>query len=265
MSIRIAIASQKGGVGKTTCAMNLSVALSELGYRVLLIDTDPQGAINLSLKKGHSEFAGLVDVLNKKAKLTDVLIQTKSPGLSLLPKGRLAMSKVPQYEQLIFVDKAWPALVDACDPKYDFILMDTPAGMGMITQACMRAASDVMVPTKADFLSLRSVHQVLQVIDALAEEGGPSLLGFVVTMFEKEQAHSYKVAGDLWRDFPQVFETTIPRSDVYLRASELGVPLAFLSKKTHPEGRRFTALAQEVLNTLQGEPDGSEEEIRHLL
>ncbi len=267
MNLKLVVASQKGGVGKTTVSMNLSVAFAELGLRTLLVDTDPQGAITLSLAKGSMEYPGLMELLSGRIKIKDALLKTNLNGLTLLPKGRLAMKNVPVYEKKLFQNQVLTKLFAAVDSHFDIIVIDTPAGLGMITRAAMKAGSHVLVPFKVDMLNLRSVNQILQVLDYVQTNENKELqfLGLLLTMFERETDTSYKVAGEVWKDFPLVLDTTIPRADIFHKASELGVPLSFMGSAKHPEARRFRALAEEILNLIKPEEDSEEQVVRRLL
>ncbi|PIE01052.1 MAG: chromosome partitioning protein [Acidobacteria bacterium] len=267
VNLKLVVASQKGGVGKTTVSMNLSVAFAELGLRTLLVDTDPQGAITLSLAKGSMEYPGLMELLSGRIKIKDALLKTNLNGLTLLPKGRLAMKNVPVYEKKLFQNQVLTKLFAAVDSHFDIIVIDTPAGLGMITRAAMKAGSHVLVPFKVDMLNLRSVNQILQVLDYVQTNENKELqfLGLLLTMFERETDTSYKVAGEVWKDFPLVLDTTIPRADIFHKASELGVPLSFMGSAKHPEARRFRALAEEILNLIKPEEDSEEQVVRRLL
>lgn len=261
--LSLAIASQKGGVGKTTISLNLAVALAQKGYRTVLVDTDPQGAMNLALGKGNSEFPGLLELLSGKLALTSALIQSNLPNLKLLPKGRLAMSQVPGYERLLFAKDPKGHLTKGLAAHADIAVFDTPAGLGMVTRGILRLATHVLVPFKVDHLNLRSVHQVLQVIDTVQKEENPELqfLGLLLNMFERNKEQAYRIAGEVWADFPCVLETTIPNAEIFTESLEQGVPLALLTEKSHPEARRFSVLADEVL-ALAGAREETHEEPR---
>ncbi len=266
--MRLIIASHKGGVGKSTISLNLAVAFAELGFRTALVDTDPQGALNLSLARGNLEFPGLADIMWAKTELAKVLIQSKLPNLSLLTKGRLSMKNVPKFETVIFQSNKLAPIIDELERDFDLVLFDTPAGLGMITRAVLKVGTHVLAPFKVDTLNLRSINQILQIVDVVQKEENPHLefLGFLLNMFEKEKDVSYHIAGELWRDFPAVLDTTIPHVDIFAKASQLGVPLALIGKRKHPEAKRFTALAEEVMVLVNPEEEPDEDRhVRQLL
>jgi len=263
---RLAIASQKGGVGKTTIALNLAVALAKAGYRTLLIDTDPQGALNLSLAKGHRELTGLVEALVAKGPPVLEPHRTGLPGLSLLPKGRLSMKQVPLFERLIYGGERFTRLLDEAERDHDLTVIDTPAGLGMVTRAVLGRASHVLVPLKVDTMSLRSVNQILEVIRAIRADENPDLefLGLLLNMMARDREADLAVAAEVWRDFTAVFDTVIPDHPIFARALEHGTPLAFLGAGDHPEARRFDLLAEETLRLIRCE-EASHVEARPLL
>jgi chromosome partitioning protein len=256
----LVIAGQKGGIGKTTIAMNLSVALAEQGFNTVLVDTDPQGAITLSLGKNSGDFAGLMEVITQRSPLEKALLQTKLKGLTLLPKGRLPMKQVPAYEKKLFHESGLDQVTRALARQFSFVVLDTPAGLGMITRAAMRCATHVLVPLKVERLSLRSINQMLQVIDFVQSEENPTLqmLGLVLNDFDRNSEVSQSIAAEASRDLPLVLDTIIPRSEAFRRAAEHGIPLRFLQQRPSPESLRFSLLAEEVLDLIQPEETQNE-------
>ncbi len=126
MARRLVIASQKGGVGKTTVALNLAVALAERGRRTLLVDLDPQGAIGRSLAKGDTELAGIAELVTGSLQPQDAVLQTRLDGLSLLPRGRLDATDVDAFEQEVAHAETLDRLLTGCEAGIDIVLLDTP-------------------------------------------------------------------------------------------------------------------------------------------
>jgi chromosome partitioning protein len=250
MTEAIAITSSKGGTGKTTVALNLAVALAERGRHTLLIDLDPQGAIGLALAREDSAWQGLAEHMMGDCPLEQVLLQTKLPGLTLLPRGRLDPVDACDFEHALYATSFLKDLLAAVAGRsFDLVLLDTPSGLGMITRSALSAASFALVPLQAEMPALRSVSQVLRVLDQVRGEGdngGLCLLGILPTMVDLSDGASLRVMHSVWSQLETVLDTYIPRSQVFGEASVAGLPLSFLGGRTRPEAKRFDVLAAEV-------------------
>src|SRR3954468_8664993 len=146
MARRIVLASQKGGVGKTTVALNLAVALAERGHRTLLADLDPQGAIGLSLAKADAELAGLAELLMGMIEPKVAVMATHLPGLSLLPRGRLDPTDVPSYAHELAAHGALDRVLSSVEEGTEITLLDTPSGVGRVTRTALAVADYVLLP-----------------------------------------------------------------------------------------------------------------------
>jgi chromosome partitioning protein len=258
MARRLVIASQKGGVGKTTVALNLAVAWAERGRRTLLVDLDPQGAIGLSLAKGDTELAGLAEILSGSLPAKDAVIETKLKGLTLLVRGRLDATDVDSFEHEV----ARPGAVDqtfaACENGVDIVLVDTPSGLGRVTSAALAAADFALLAFQTESLALRSVGQALKVIEHVQANHNPRLrlIGILPTLVERERPDTHAVLSEIWNGFPDALETIVPRTEAFAHASSLGIPVAFLAGQAgSPEARRFDLLADEIesrINRVEG-------------
>jgi chromosome partitioning protein len=244
----LAITSQKGGVGKTTVALNLAVALAEKGRRTLLVDLDPQGSVGLSLAKGEGAMAGLAEWLAGQKSEAEALTGTKLESLSLLPRGRLDPLEAVLFERALQQNGRLNTLLTGLREQFDWILLDTPAGVGLGTRVALAAADWALVPVQAEPLGLRSVQQVLRVIEHVGQKENQrlKLLGLLLTMVELRRDSSREVAQELWSGFSGVLETVIPRAEVFGEASAKGLPLSFLAGPPAPEARRFELLAAEI-------------------
>jgi chromosome partitioning protein len=248
MARRLAIASQKGGVGKTTVALNLAVALAERGRRTLLADLDPQGGVALALAKGDTELAGLAELLMRQADPRQAVMATQLSGLSLLPRGRLDATDAATFEAEIGVSGALDKLLTQTEADADMVILDTPSGLGRVTTAALAASDFVVLAFQTESLSLRSIGQALKVVEhvQLTENPRLRLLGILPTMVERERPTSLAVLGEIWNGFPDALETTVPRAEAFARASEMGIPVSFLAGATTAEARRFDLLADEL-------------------
>lgn len=263
MNHTITLASAKGGTGKTTIALNLSVALAERGHTTLLVDTDPQGAVALALGKNQGEWNGLHEALTDQAGPDDVVVKTKLAGLSILPRGRLDVVEVDSFERSI-KEGGLERVLQALESNYRYIVIDTPAGVGAATRTAMQLSDFVLVPLQAEPLSVRSLSQVLSVVEHIREGRNPELkfLGIVATMVQLDHDPSVNVMRALWAELGGVLDTAIPRSKVFSEASEKGLPVAFLGGPPKAEARRFDALASEcetLMAELSGERGESDE------
>lgn len=252
MAVRIAIASQKGGVGKTTVALNLAVAFAERSRKTLLVDLDPQGAIGLSLARGDTEWPGLAEVLLGQARPDQVAVSTKLTSLSILPRGRLDPADVPEYEAALATPGALDGILREIDPGFNLVIIDTPSGLGRVTRAALGASGLVLIPFQAETLALRSVSQLLRVLDHVSATENPDLklLGILPTMVRMGKDSSMDVVSQVWSGFGGVLESVVPWSEVYAKASQAGLPVGYLAGRVPPEARRFAALATELEDRL---------------
>jgi len=252
MNARIAITSQKGGVGKTTVALNLAAALADRGLKTLLVDLDPQGGVVLSLDRADASLPGVADVLAGYSSLEQALLHTKLRGLSLLPRGRLAATDAAEFEQALHRPSVLERLLAGARDQYERILIDTPAGMGLVTRGVLSVVNFALVPFQVEPLALRSVGQVLEVIEHVRSGENPELelLGILPTMYDFGNEDSLAVLSEISDGFDGVLQSAIPRSPVFTHASRRGLPLACLGGVKAPEACRFEHLADEVEATL---------------
>jgi chromosome partitioning protein len=247
---RLVISSQKGGVGKTTVALNLAYAFATRGYKTLLIDTDPQGAVGLSLARRGEQFKGLVDLLRGEVTFAQSVLVTRQTNLGLLMFGDLPAREIDLFTSQITSPGALDSLLyEAEGAGYELVMFDTPSGLGGITLGTMRYCQHVLCPLQAEPLAFRSVHQLLDVLSALREEGQEiELSGLLLTMLQTRDKSSLAVAQEVWMNFPAeyVLKTTLPRDPVILTAGSNGVPVALLSKRTPPIASVFDQLVVEL-------------------
>jgi chromosome partitioning protein len=249
----ISIVSSKGGTGKTTVALNLAVALAEAGDKTLLIDTDPLGAIGFSLARNDTDWQGLAEHIVDETPLEEVIIQTKLPPLSLLPRGRLDPLDIDIYENVLRCSSALQEIIATVSPHFRYIIIDTPSGLGSVTRAALSASTHVLLPLQAEPLALRSISQALHVIHHVreSENQGLELLGIVAMMVQLNMDVSFNIMHTAWSSLHKVMETYIPRAEIFHLASERGLPVAFLPGSYPPEAKRFEILATEIKTLIQ--------------
>ncbi|MGK3959061.1 ParA family protein [Sorangium sp. So ce291] len=266
----IAVASQKGGVGKTTISLNLGLALARAGHRVLILELDAQGSLGLSLGLADRARPGVAELLTGAERLESVLLRTRDPQLQVLTVGRVDPTTVSGFEDALARGPVLPSVLARLAPDFDLVVVDCPAGLGKVTTRALEVATHALLPLQAEPLALRSVGQVLAVIDRVRAETNPrlSLVGMVLSMFDRQASASLDVAETLWTRFPDgiILDTVIPRDEAFLEASLRGAPLLLMQKRPPPLARVFDQLANDVLVRLEPtSPDDDDGPISLLL
>jgi chromosome partitioning protein len=258
----IAVASQKGGVGKTTISLNLGLALARAGNRTLILELDAQGSLGLSLGLSDRAKAGVAELLTGAEPLAPLLLRTRDPQLQVLTVGRVDPTTVAGFEEALTRAPVLPGVLAQLAPEFDLVVVDCPAGLGKVTTRALEAATHVLSPLQAEPLALRSVGQLLALVDRIRAEKNPrlSLLGIVLSMFDRQTPASLDVAETLWTKFPDgiILDTVIPRDETFLEASLRGAPLLLMQKRPPPLARVFDQLANDVLDRL--DPLSAEED-----
>lgn len=248
MTIVVAVVNQKGGVGKTTTAINVAAALAEAGKSVLLVDGDPQG--NASSGLGFpldDQPCGLYQVLAGEASFEEGLHSTSIGNLSLLPSSvHLAGAEVELAPSTARTEIK--ECLQACHDKYDFVFIDTPPSLGVLTLTCLVAAEKLLIPIQCEYYALEGLRQLIRTIELIRQQLNPDLgiLGLVRTMFDARTNLSQQVSNELASFFPQdIFTTIIPRSVRLSEAPSYGEPIiTYDSRSVGAEAYR--ALAREI-------------------
>jgi chromosome partitioning protein len=251
--IRIAVANQKGGVGKTTTAINLATALAATGWRVLLIDLDPQGNASTGLGIGHAlRDRSSYDVLTGGSSLDEAVVPTKVPRLDLVPAtvdlSGAEIELVALEERTHRLDNA----MDGATGRWDVCLIDCPPSLGLLTINALVAAQSILVPLQTEFFALEGLSQLLQTIERIRARFNPelSILGVALTMFDRRNNLSSQVADDVRACLGKVvFDTVIPRNVRLSEAPSHGIP-ALIYDHRCPGSEAYIALARELIGRL---------------
>lgn len=227
----IAIANQKGGVGKTTTAVNLSSSLGRSGKKVLLIDIDPQGNATSGVGVNKREIAfSTYNLMLADAKLEDVLIDTKFDNLSLLPSN---MSLAGIEVELVEMEERVYRLKQAIAPlkdDYDYIFIDCPPSLGLITLNGLAVANSLLVPIQCEFYALEGLSQLVSTVRQVKRMYNPDIEfeGVLLTMFNSQLKLTAQVLAEVKRHFPdKVYKTVIPRGVKISEAPSYGEPIQY--------------------------------------
>lgn len=247
----ISIINQKGGVGKTTTAVNLAAYLSAYGQKVLLIDIDPQGNASSGLGVDYRNLEqGVYDVMMlDPITFNDVLLQTRHDNLHLAPAN---MNLAGANVELVNVDRREFRLADNLRPvadNYDFILIDNPPSLGLLTLNGLVAADELLIPVQCEYYALEGLSQLLHTIDLVQNNLKPDLqiLGAVLTMYDGRNKLSDAVFQELYQHFPRrIFRSVIPRSIRLAEAPSYGQTILEYDPSSRG-AKAYDRLAQEII------------------
>ena len=254
----IAFANQKGGVGKTTTAINIGASLAAIKKRVLLIDLDQQGNAGTGLGFVRAKYKQSVyGVIMGTSNIADNILTTAVPNLHLLPSSpELAGAEV----ELLDVENREYRLRDALKPildYYDYILLDCPPALGHLTLNALNAADSVIIPLQCEFFALEGVSQLVSTINIVQEKWNPKLhiLGVLLTMHDKRYSMTRDVEDDVRKTFGDaVFKTVVPRNIRVAEAPSHGKPALFYAFKS-TGAQAYLRVATEIVNKLEEEKD----------
>ncbi|MDB5422159.1 MAG: chromosome partitioning protein ParA [Brevundimonas sp.] len=255
----LAVSNQKGGVGKTTTAINLGTALAAIGEKVLIVDMDPQGNASTGLGvPRETRRITIYDVIVEGRSIHDAAVQTAVPGLFIIPADadmsgvEIELSQADRRSYRLrdaLEQQAEPSQQDLGHTAYDYVLIDCPPSLNLLTLNAMAAADGVLVPLQCEFFALEGLTQLMKTIEMVRQSLNPSLeiQGLVLTMYDRRNALSGQVAADVRGHFgDKVYEAVIPRNVRVSEAPSFGKPVLIYDLKC-TGSQAYLRLAKEVV------------------
>jgi chromosome partitioning protein len=249
MARSIVFVNQKGGVGKTTSAINIGAALAALGRKTLLVDFDPQGNLSSGVG-GPSGAKGMYQVISGIREMDEIIYTTKVPNLHLAPSSiDLSGATVELVDKEDRNDYLKRAIATVSD-RYEFILIDCPPSLGVLTLNGLNAADEVIIPLQCEYFALEGLSLILQTIGLVQKSMNPQLKisGILLTMFDGRTKLSQDVARQVTEYFrDRVFKTIVPRNIRLSEAPSHGLPVMYYDP-TCIGARSYEAVAEELIN-----------------
>lgn len=246
-----AVANQKGGVGKTTTTISLGAALAEQGRRVLIVDLDPQGNATTGVGVDARKFErSMYDVLLNDVPLIDVVEPTGFKNLFVAP-ATLDLAAVEQeLTAVISRELRLKKSLESVDGDFDYVFIDCPPSLGLITINAFAAATDIMVPVQCEFYALEGLTQLQRIVDLVQRNLNAALkiTKVILTMYDPRNTLTLDVAKEVKRHFPdELCQTVIPRTVRLAEAPSFGQPITAFDPNSKG-AKAYTALAEEILN-----------------
>jgi chromosome partitioning protein len=252
----IAISNQKGGVGKTTTSVNLSACLAEAGYRVLVVDLDPQG--NATSGLGIDKRAlpqSMYDVLVREVPVAEMMAATEWPRLFVAGTNQNLVGAEIELASMMAREHRLKDALDAVDDQFDYVIMDCPPSLGLLTVNALTAAHSVLIPLQTEYFALEGLGSLTKTIQLIQRRLNPALEweGVLLTLYDSRNKLCQEVNRDVRRHFgDKVFEQTIPRNVRLAESPSFGMPIIAY----HPSAkgaRAYRKLAAEVLEKHHGQ------------
>ena len=250
MGTILAIANQKGGVGKTTTAINLSASLGMADQRVLLVDSDPQGNSTSGFNiRDVAEGYTLYELLLSKRTLEEIRRPTEVPGVDLVPATTALVGAEIDLIQINGRERALKQSLETALAQYDYIVIDCPPSLGLLTLNALTAADGVLIPVQCEYYAMEGLNQLLKTIEMIRETYNPDLKiqGILLTLFDGRNRLAHQVADEIRKHFPhKVYRSVIPRNVSLAEAPSYGKP-ALLYNIGSTGAQAYLNLAQETL------------------
>jgi chromosome partitioning protein len=247
----ISISNQKGGVGKTTTAINLGASLALLGKRTLIIDLDPQANATTGLGIDPATLSGhIYHVMLEQQVLDDVVVASKVGGLFIAPSHTDLVGTDVELMDVYMRERIITKAIQGLASPYDFLLIDCPPSLGLLTLNALTASHSLLIPVQCEYYALEGLKSLLNTFSLVKKRLNPSLVieGFLLTMFDSRTRLSHEVAGNMRDHFDsQVFHTVIPRNTRLCEAPSYGLPIC-LYDISSKGAQHYLLLAKEILS-----------------